>query len=213
MIEKYKPLRQSILDFHTAGDYEDSIKECYTLLEQVLDEENCKDDEWYCYHMLSFNYYKLNEYYLAIENGKYAAIEIKDYNLGNYARTAWLLGNCHKETGNIKEASKMYRMCLQYYKSIECNTLRLNCTFNIAKLLKMPNVMKKTLNLYIAENKKTDNTIYNQKEYEQTVIREMYIDTFNMYINSDKKQEAIGFLNKIQDKDTRKLLSKKLLIA
>lgn len=213
MIEKYKPLRQSILDYHTSKDYEGSIKQCYLLLEQILSKENKQDDEWYCYHMLSFNYYVLKNFDIAIENGKYAALLIKNYNTGNYTRTIWHLGNCHKELGNIKEAIRMFKICIRYYKSINSNKLRLTCIFNVSKLLKMPNIMEKALNLYAKENNKADVTVYNQNEYEQSVINQMYIDTFEMYINLNKSQEAVRLLATITNRDVKKSLCKKLLIA
>lgn len=73
--------------------------------------------------------------------------------------------------------------------------------------------MEKVLKLYITENDKADGTVYNQQDYEQSVIREMYIDTFEMYIGSNKRQETIRLLNTIKDKELRKLLCKKLLVA
>lgn len=194
--------------------YMESIKKCYELLELLANETQEKTmDEWFCNHMLSYDYYLQGDYELSIEYGKYAAIIIKNYDDTNYNRTVWLIGNCYREEGNNNEAIRMYKICSNYYRNIKSNRLRLSCLFNISKLIKSVDTMERIIKLYSQEVDKIDKTIHNQMDYEKSVLSEMYIDTVNMYIADNKMDKAFRVINTIQDKHLRKQLGKKLMAA
>lgn len=211
MNEKYKHLRESIRQSCTT-DCQKSIKESFRLLQVLLKDRVNKEDEWFCYYMISYNYYLMNEYELAVEYGKYAALTIKNADAVNYNRTIWHLGDCYKKFGKTREAIKMFKICSSYYRG-KSNRLRLTCLFNIAELLEYTTIMEKILKLYIHEAESNDPTVYMQEKYEQSVIIQMYIGTVDMYIAQGKNDKAIRLIQSILDKDLKLQLSKKLLAA
>lgn len=145
----YREIRKEIVSLNYSKKYKDSNRKCYELIELLLfTSKDINDDLWYCYYMLSNNYYLMKEYNLAIENGKYAAFVIRNYNFVNYNRTVWHLANCYKDKGNPREAIKMYNYCAHYYRKTNNKKSRMLCLFNIAKLLNMHNVMEKIISLY-----------------------------------------------------------------
>lgn len=213
MIEKYRHLREAIKQYNCEMEYEKSINESFKLFELLSKDNASKDDEWFCHYMVSYNYYLLKEYELASEYGKYAALIIKNIDDSNYNRTIWHLGNCYKKTGDIKEAIRMFKICSYYYKSIKSNKLRLTCLYNIAELLEYTGAMEKILKLYTVQNESHDPTVYMQDTYEKSVIHEMYIGAVNLYIAQNKNDRAFRLINSIWDKELKKQLSKKLLVA
>lgn len=149
-MEKYNEVKDEIIDLNHLRQYKDSNKKCYELIELLLfTSKNINDDLWFCYYMISKNYYLMEEYDLAIENGKYAAFVIRNYNLVSYNKTVWHLANCYRDGGNCREAIRMYNYCSHYYRETNNKKLRMICMFNVAKLLNMFTIMEKIRSLYI----------------------------------------------------------------
>lgn len=149
-MEKYNEMRKEIINLNSSRKYADSNKKCYELIELLLfTSKDINDDLWFCYYMISNNYYLMKEYDLAIENGKYAAFVIRNYNLVNYNKTAWHLANCYRDKGNQRDAIRMYNYCAHYYRKTNNNKSRMLCLFNKAKLLNMFSIMERIRSMYM----------------------------------------------------------------
>lgn len=144
MIEKYDGIRKEIINLNNSKLFEASNKKCYEFIEILLFiSKNINDDLWFCYYMISYNYYLLKEYVLAIENGKYATFVIRNYNPANFNKTIMHLANCYRDKGNPRDAIRMYKYCAHYYKKTNNNTSRIQCLYNIAQILNISSVMEK----------------------------------------------------------------------
>lgn len=148
-MEKYNEIRNEIINLNNSGKYEDSNRKCYELIELLLfTSKNINDNLWFCYYMISFNYYLMKDYNLAVENGKYAAFVIRNYDLVNYNKTVRLLANCYRDRGDSRDAIRMYNYCARYYRKTNNKKMRILCMYNIAKLLDMAGIMEKLKSLY-----------------------------------------------------------------
>lgn len=151
MNEKYDEIREEIINLNNSKKYVDSNKKCYEFIEMLLfTSKNINEDLWFCYYMISYNYYLMKEYILAIENGKYAEFVIRSHNLVNFYRTVLLLANCYKDKGNCRDAIRMYKHCAHYYKKTNNRISRVLCLYNIAKLLNMTSITETLKNLFVS---------------------------------------------------------------
>lgn len=178
----------------------------------ILKPENV-DSLWFCNYYLSFNNLKLKNYKDAWEYN-IAALNLALKNSNQYIHTLWLKATIHKYLNENKEAIDCYKICAEYYKENNCIKFYLNNLFDMAKIEKNTVSMERILKTYIrATNSDEELNKYNAETFLDNFIIEMYEELIALYIQNNNKEKAIRLLKTIANKELKKELSSKFLIA
>lgn len=214
MLSEFETLRNDIRHTRISEkNYCECIKICNNYLKDLNKiNTNCDEDKRFIFHNLALNNMKLGNINEAIKQ-ELISINYIDHNKCDYdyryGSSIWLIAECNHLIGNNNEALRLYSQCSKVYKNIGENQLRSSIIFNKAKINKNKKAMQQLIKIYEKKNLSSVVTTYGDMEYDD-VLREMYNDLMDLFINSDK-QEAFRLLSDIKDKNLKRELSRKLV--
>ncbi len=156
---------EEILKLSYGCYYLGSLEMCKEYLNTLTtcDNDN-KDEIWFYYYMLGFNYYKLEDCYKAVEHSNISINMLGD-DLSKYNQDLWLLADCYKHINKTDLAIDRNRTICNNYKKMGYKKLRLANAFEIANLHNKVESMERILDLFIKTVE--DVKVYENETYEK----------------------------------------------
>lgn len=180
---KYDGAVNDIRDEMINSNYTKALKLCKNYLNRLKEEFNkqdLKEDFYYAYYLIGYNYKKLKRYDKAIfyeiqalEYVKQDQYEIK------YSNTIMMIGNCYAELGVNDKAIKLFEISAKLYEAIGVTKWYVVSIFNIHRVNKDIKKMKETIDLYKNVLNKKGNKIYNEKIQIDNTLNEMKQELLN----------------------------------
>lgn len=184
--------RECIRNLFDNGNYYSCIEQCDELFINSSDNYN----KWFAYCMKAKSYKYLNDCHKAIQ----ICIEALNFASDEFERAwiKWLMAVCY-ENIDIEKSLNLYDELIYFYATKDIKEIVLSLVSNKAKLTLDEIEAQKVIKEYAKEN--GANTYYLDGMYENLVF---------IYIATNQTLQALKYITKIKNKETKQRLIEQL---